>query len=129
MTYANDMPRTINIPWPPGIQIWLWKEKKILSGLKKKKKEEVKAFKGRVSMEASIFSVTSLGYGEDRPFSPSLLKEEKQPCSHRFLLLGAPAGCVSFLFDEGGWSQQHEVMHLQTTSRSLAMESLSHHVQ
>lgn len=77
-------PGQVNIPWPPGIQIWLWKEKKILSGFKKKKKknEEVKACKEKVSMEASIFSATSLGYGEDRPFSPSLLKEEKQPCYH-----------------------------------------------
>ena len=48
---------------------------------------------------------------------------------HYFEGKDALLSSLSFLFDEGGWFQQHEVMHLQTTSRSLAMESLSHHVQ
>ena len=84
MTYANDMPRTSKYTlasWYPNLA--LEGEKNSFSIQKKKKKnEEVKACKEKVSMEASIFSATSLGYGEDRPFSPSLLKEEKQPCYH-----------------------------------------------
>ena len=77
------MPRTSKytlISWYPNLAL----EGEKNSFRIQKQNEEVKACKGKVSMEASKFSATSLGYGEDRPFWLYLLKEAKQPCSHKF---------------------------------------------
>lgn len=64
-------------------------------------------------MEDPRLLIANLGYWGDRHFSPSLLKEEKQPCSHKFRLLGTQVTCTSFLFDKRGWFQQHELVPLQ----------------
>lgn len=117
VTYANDMTGTSKYTlasWYPNL---------VLEGEENSPRSQ-KISEGSLaeggSVEGSRLSTICLGYWEDRPFSPSLLKEEKQPYSLKFWLKGAQAMCASFLFNKEDWFQQHELVPLQTTSRSLA---------
>lgn len=91
----------VNTPWPPDICVWLWTKTKI-SQKSKKKKKWVK--KDRGSMWTLSAPTYSLGYQEDRLFSPPT-QGGKACCSHRLCPPRAQATGASFLSDKREWFQ------------------------